>query len=246
MRQADVLRQQTQQVVEALLDQASAGRLLPGDSVSESDLARSLGVSRVAAQLAFGQLEDQEVLANGGDRGFQLAFIGPAKLRKILKLRFALERLAAAEICAAAAEGDDVYHPLAEIIERMRTVAAADDRRALTRLDMQFHRTMCELSGNGALVRAWEQISGPVFILFGLAATTKPPASTAEDHAHFLQSLRQGCPSNLDRTIQSHVFDNVLAIDFAAIVERLRQARLRDSTRAEQVFESDYRVAGVA
>lgn len=158
-----------------------------------------------------------------------MALIGPAQLRKMAKVRFVLERLAAAEVCAAAAEGDDVYFPLEEITERMRTASANEDRRALIRLDIEFHRTLCELSGNEAIVRAWESMTNSMRIMFGLAAIAKAMLPIAEDHVQLLRDLRRGCPADLDRALQSHVFDNVLAVDYAGIVERLREARWRPS-----------------
>ncbi len=237
------VRPEVERVVDTVLERAVRGLLLPGDHLPEADLARDLGTSRSVAGAALRRLEDQGIVVDDGDHGARLVFFGSRRLRKILKVRFALERLAAVEIRAAASEGDDVYRPLTEVIDRMWTAAKADDRYALACADQQFHRTLCELSGNETLVRAWEQLACAVLIVFGLSTLYRPLGPVAADHEDLLRVVREGSAADLDRMMYLHLFDTVLSCDLAAIVARRREQRLHPPG---QDAGRGYPAAGVA
>ena len=215
------------QVVEAILELAVGGELLPGDRLLEADLARDLDVSRESVRDAFRELESMEVVVASPSAGVRLADVGTTRLRKMLKVRLLLEKLAAAELRAATAEGDAIFQPLDEIVERMRLAAANADRPALVRLDLAFHRTLCELSGNEALVRAWDQIAAQLVVVLSLAVRRRPPAVIVASHVELLHSLRFcDCSVQLDRTLDLHALDGLLAMNLEDFVDRLRRERL--------------------
>ena len=148
--------------------------------------------------------------------------LGVERLRKILKVRLVLEKLAVAELRAAAAAGDDVFFPLAEIVERMRAAASMGDSYALVRIDIEFHSTLVELSGNETLVRAWEQLRRQLTIIFALSTLQKRLMPIVEEHEVILRLMRTGSAAELDRAMDMHLLDNLFALDHSGFVERQR------------------------
>lgn len=218
---------QAREVIEAILDQTARGCLLPGDRLLEARFARELRASAGSVREAFRELESREVVVASQAAGVRLADVGTTRLRKMLKVRLLLEKLAAAELRAAMVEGGEIFQPLDEIVEQMRTAAAIQDRAMLVRLDLSFHRTLCELSGNEAIVRAWDQICGQLLVVLSLAMRCRPLPLVVESHSELLHSLRFcDCSARLDRTLDLHALDGLLAMNLQDLADRLRQQRL--------------------
>jgi DNA-binding GntR family transcriptional regulator len=220
-------RSQVDLVVDAVMERATRGLLLPGDRLVEAELARDLKVGRMAVRDAIRLLEGQGILVGTPGRSTRLMDVGVDRLRKILKVRLVLEKLAVAELRAAAAAGDDVFFPLAEIVERMRAAASIGDHYAIARIDTEFHRTLVELSGNMTLVHAWEQLAGQLTIIFGLSALQKRLPPIVEEHEMVLRLLRSGSDTELDRAMELHLLDNIFALDHTRFVERQRMFERR-------------------
>ncbi|HMR33623.1 MAG TPA: FCD domain-containing protein [Geminicoccaceae bacterium] len=213
-------------VVGAVLDRVVAGDLLPGDRLVAAELARELRLPPEMVVDGFDELESMEVVVVSQSAGVRLADVGTTRLRKMLKVRLLLEKLAAAELRAATAEGDEVFQPLEDIVGRMREAAARQDRPALARLDLAFHRTLCELSGNEALVRAWSQLSGQLTVVLSIVVVRRPPSVIVDSHVELLDNLRFcDCSARLDRILDLHVLDGLLAMNLQDFAARLRRQR---------------------
>jgi DNA-binding GntR family transcriptional regulator len=86
-------------VVERLESAIMAGRLQPGERLSEQALATEFGVSRGPLREAIRRLEGQHLLERTPNIGVRVADISPAELYEILVVREALEGMAC-RLCA--------------------------------------------------------------------------------------------------------------------------------------------------
>ena len=220
-------RSQAELVVDAILERAAKGLFLPGDRLVEVDWARDLGVGRVPVRDAVRKLESQGILVSTPDRCVRLMDVSVERLRKILKVRLTLEKLAVAELRAAAAAGDDVFFPLAEIIGRMREAASIGDRYGVACIDTEFHRTLVELSGNETLVHTWGHLARHLTIYFGLSTLQKRLMPIVEEHELILRVMRTGTAAEIDRITDIHLMDSLFALDHSGFVERLRMHERR-------------------
>jgi len=211
------------QVVDAIVEATARGEFLPGDRIVEAEVARSLNVSRIPVREALRLLESQSVVVNERYRGMRLMSVDIDGLEKILRVRLALEQLAGAEAIARLKAGKADIAPLERILAQMHTAADAEDSFGVARLDTEFHRKLCQLSGNEALVRSWEPLSRQLTIIFGLATRRKTLKSIVAEHDEVINALHEGDRAKFDRLMEVHILEYTRAIDYEDLVIQLRQ-----------------------
>ncbi len=216
------------QVVEAIVEATATGVYLPGDRIVEAEVARSLNVSRVPVREALRLLESQGIVVNERYRGMRLMSVNIDRLEKILKVRLALENYACREIAARAATNPDVLSPLEDLVRKQHAAAQSGDGYGLARLDTEFHHSLCKLSGNEVLVRAWEPLSRQLTIIFGLSTLRKDLEGIASEHDQVIDALRKGDVRNLEKVMEEHILEYSRAIDYEGLVEQLRLLERRN------------------
>src|SRR6201987_6444597 len=80
-----------ERVLEAIIDRT----LLPGQRITQNELADRLGVSRQPVSHALHILHRQGLLAESGRRGFEVTQLDPQRIRQLYEVRSAIDGLAA-------------------------------------------------------------------------------------------------------------------------------------------------------
>jgi DNA-binding GntR family transcriptional regulator len=122
------------------------GRLQPNERLVESDLARSLGVSRTLIRAALVRLEHEGLVEHERHRGARVRLVSEGEAVEILETRAVLEGLAA-RLTAERATAADV-EDLKGILADMQSLREADDLLAVSDLNAQLHRRLLEISGH--------------------------------------------------------------------------------------------------
>jgi DNA-binding GntR family transcriptional regulator len=211
-----------EEIVEAIVEATATGVFLPGDRIVEAEVARSLNVSRIPVREALRTLESQGVVVSERFRGMRLMSVDIERLEKILKVRLALECLAGAEVLERLEEDPTILAPLEEIAAKMHEAGERDDGYLVARLDTQFHRCLCELSGNEALVQSWEPLSRQLTIIFGLSTLKKQVKEIVLEHDEVLKALKSGNQESFNALMQTHILEYSRAVDYEQLVEQLR------------------------
>lgn len=212
-------------VVDAIVEATATGVFLPGDRVVEAEVARALNVSRVPVREALRILESQGIVVNTRYRGMQLMDVSVRGLERILKVRTALETLAVEEVLDLAAGNPAFLDPLAAVVAQLHHAADKGDGFGVAKLDTEFHRTLCRLSGNDVLLRTWEPLSRQLTIIFGLSALQKELDEIAQEHDELLAMLRAGDGPGAVLCMREHILDYSRAIDYEGLVEVRRRER---------------------
>ena len=189
------------QLREAILD----GRLKPGESLAEAQLAAQFGVSRTSIRQAKFQLT-QEGLLEFGSRGTAIVrTLTEIDVREIVELREALDSAAIRLACTRLSE--DAVSRLNRCIEQ---IEVAPDLLQLTTLDIEFHEEIVRAADNSRLLAAW-QLFRPQ-LLFWLASMHRIHASvvsgtqseTAQSHRELLNALQSGNPDRCEQCARRH------------------------------------------
>jgi len=215
------------QVVDAIVEATARGEFLPGDRIVEAEVARALNVSRIPVREALRLLESQSVVVSERYRGMRLMSVDIHGLEKILRVRLALEQLAGAEAMLRIANGTTDVTLLERILAQMHAAADAEDSFGVAKLDTEFHRCLCQLSGNEVLVRSWEPLSRQLTIIFGLATLRKTLKSIVAEHDDVVAALRKGERAEFDCLMEVHILEYTRAVDYEDLVEQLRQIEAR-------------------
>ncbi|MGZ4176967.1 MAG: GntR family transcriptional regulator [Solirubrobacteraceae bacterium] len=127
------------------------GRLQPNERLVESDLARSMGVSRTVIRAALVRLEHEGLVEHERHRGARVRLVSQGEAVEILEARAVLEGLAA-RLAAQRATAHDV-EDLKTILAEMQRLREADDLLAVSDENAKLHRRLADISGHETAAR---------------------------------------------------------------------------------------------
>jgi DNA-binding GntR family transcriptional regulator len=193
-----------EQATEALRHAITTGELAPGSHVSEVDMAARLGISRGTLREAMRVLQNEGLLTASSRGRLLVRQMSSVELSDLFKVRAALEALAARTL----AERDDVTDVVEVLRGAVQRMADAEGPPWELRMsaDMAFHRTMCELSGNETLLRAWDAMAGSIqmsVIASGLERAVRN--MDVPRHFEIVDAIASGDPDAAAATVLAHM-----------------------------------------
>jgi DNA-binding GntR family transcriptional regulator len=180
-------------VAELIKDAILTGKLEPGDRIVEMKVASDMGVGTTAVREALFELESQGFVSRITNKGTFVTKLTPEDIEQIYRVRRELEGLAA-ELLQGRASEEDLAH-LDHLTGEMRKAGVQKDREGFYRWDMEFHRTIWELSGNRYLARALDNTVVPLFAFFLMRRVHERDcdlAASADRHREIVKALREG------------------------------------------------------
>lgn len=193
-----------EQALSALRAAITSGELEPGRHLVETELSEMLEISRGTLREALRQLE-QEGLLSAGPRGrLSVRHLDAKEIRDIYAVRAALEALAARTLCELP-DRATVVNALHEAIDAME---AAQDESVEDRVesDLEFHRTLCRLTGNETLLHSWNSLEGSIRMSIMFAGREKGIRNMGVDrHREIVAAIETGDVSLARQTIIDHM-----------------------------------------
>lgn len=180
------------------------GELSPGERLNENQLAMRFGTSRGPLREATRSLEAKGFLESKRNRGVFVRQLSLDEALDIYDLRAALFGLAGRLV--AQRMTDDLLRRLSGLVEAMDDAAARSDFEAYYPLNLTFHGTIVEASGNRMLVHEYQRFVKKMHLFRqrslvqggGLAVSNR-------EHAEMLASLAAGDPERAHTTHWLHV-----------------------------------------
>jgi DNA-binding GntR family transcriptional regulator len=140
----------SERVYESLVEMIVRGKLEPGKSVSEVELARSLNVSRTPIHEAVKQLVKDGLIVQAANRRPIVVSFGPEDIRDVYEMRIILE----SEAAAKSAERLDLstLQRLDEALKQFRkSKVTASTIASWVQLDDEFHSVIAGAAGSPRL-----------------------------------------------------------------------------------------------
>ncbi|MGX1347718.1 DNA-binding GntR family transcriptional regulator [Bradyrhizobium elkanii] len=134
-------------LLEAIIDRT----LLPGQRITQNELADRLGVSRQPISHALHLLHRQGLVAESGRRGFEVTQLDPQRIRELYEVRGAIDALAARLAAARVKEDAAARTQLEAALEAGRAIDDGTPLARLIALDVDFHSAIYRLAGNSAI-----------------------------------------------------------------------------------------------
>ncbi|HEX9086702.1 MAG TPA: GntR family transcriptional regulator [Arthrobacter sp.] len=193
-----------EQALSALRIAITSGELEPGRHLVETELSDMLQISRGTLREALRQLE-QEGLLSAGPRGrLSVRHLDAKEIRDIFAVRAALESLAARTLCELP-DRAQVTASLRTAIEAMAAAAKASLEERIES-DLEFHRTMCRLTGNETLLHSWESLEGSIRMSIMYAGVERAVSNMSVDrHYDIVAAIESGDASLARQTILEHM-----------------------------------------
>ncbi|MET7989429.1 GntR family transcriptional regulator [Amycolatopsis sp. NPDC005232] len=205
-----------QQLVDSLRAEIASGELGAGSALVENALSERFQVSRGTVREALRELHDQGLVVQRPRTGTFVRRLSPADITEIYDVRAALEGRAAVAI-ARSPLWDDYADQLERHVDEMHRARTGTflDR---IRLDLEFHRLLCKLSGNNTLAQAWEHlVTQMLSVHAGMGESLVLPLMAAEDHLVFVDAIRSREPARIQAT-----FDEIMAHSAAQLLASMR------------------------
>jgi DNA-binding GntR family transcriptional regulator len=206
--QGRVLRQE---VCDGVRQAILAGDLAPGSRVLEVQIAASMGVSRAPVREALRQLEQEGLIEFYPHRGAVVVGVPEDEIDVIYQLRATIEEEAITRVCANVTPED--IERLEESLAEIKRVRSEGDIAKIAEADLQFHRTLVELSGFRLLLRIWSSLDGMVRARTYLAMSNRAPGrdflmeSGVVSHSALVEAIKSGSQKRAARAAREHVME---------------------------------------
>lgn len=206
-------RSLSDQVYYRLREGILTGTIPSGERLLESEIARLMGTSQAPVREAIQRLVNDGLVVKHLRNSAVVAETTLQDYHELFQIRALIERLAARRV--AGTIRPEQCGQLEELIERMRAAAEAHNLHTLAINDMEFHRLLCEWSGNPTLLRAWMPLSAQVlrFLTQYEIQDYETPLEIANEHQALIAAL---CSHDVDRaeaTWGEHILSSFRHLD---------------------------------
>jgi DNA-binding GntR family transcriptional regulator len=178
--------------------------LMPGDRLSESELAHQISISRTPLRQALQRLQHEGFVEAIPKVGWLIPALDFARFDELYEFRVLIECHAAGAVCLAD-RNDAVLHGLSRAwqvpaSERLR------DPGKIAALDEAFHGEMVECTGNREMLRTYREITERMRIIRRLDFyQPERIAATYEEHARILAAIQTRRGDEAQRLLRAHI-----------------------------------------
>jgi len=198
---------------------------MPGDRLSESDVAQQINVSRTPLRQALQRLQHEGFVEAIPKVGWLLAPLSFGKFDELYDFRVLIECFAVRELCAAGQERSGLQK-LARIWQ-VPVRERLQDAVKVGGLDELFHWQIVESTANREMLRTYREITERMRIIRRLDFT-KPDriAATYDEHAKILSAIQKRRADEAQRLLRAHIEQSKLEVRKITL-DMLYQARNR-------------------
>ncbi len=193
-----------EQALSSLRRAITSGQIRPGTHLVETELSDAMQISRGTLREAMRQLQ-QEGLISAGARGrMTVRHLDAKEIRDIFAVRAALESLAVREL-SDREDREDAVEVLRDAVREMerRETASIEDR---IEADLNFHRRMCQLTGNETLVHSWTSLEGSIRMSIMFAGIDRGIRNMdARRHLDIVDAIDTGDADKAAATVTAHM-----------------------------------------
>ena len=166
------------------------GRLAPGTTLLETELAALLSLSRTPVREAAIKLAEEGLVSIRARHGITVRDLSLRDVAEILDVFSALE-IRAVALVARRGLSKPEYDHLAGLLDRMERHTASGDIARWSDLDDDFHSSMVSLCGNGRLQRTLGEYWGQQFRARMLVLSLRPsPQQSDAEHREILAAVQ--------------------------------------------------------
>ena len=185
--------------------------LMPGDRISESELARQIDVSRTPLRQALQRLQHEALVEVIPKVGWRIPTLNFDKFDALYEFRVLIESHAVRALCASDSERSRLHKlarawqiPLKERLHDPHKVGA---------LDEVFHSRIVECSGNVEMMRTYREITERMRIIRRLDFfKDERIALTYDEHAKILAAIQKRRSEEAQRLLRAHIEQSRLEV----------------------------------
>jgi DNA-binding GntR family transcriptional regulator len=193
----------TVEAFERIRNAIVSGGLEFGEQLSETQIAKALGMSKAPVRAAFMELRDKGLVTIIPQSGTYVFSPTPEDVRTLSQFRALLEEEAIRE--AMKRKPQEVVAKLEEAVARMRKALAGKDYAAYGEADSAFHLAILEAAGNRYLIKAYALSSTALEALRARLQRGGFRARSYDEHVEMARLLKNGKIDKASRLMRVHI-----------------------------------------
>ena len=193
-----------EQSLDTLREAILSGELKPGQSLTEMDLSRQLGVSRAPIREALRILNSEGLVETIPYHGTTVRRLTKVDIEEIYSLRILLETYAMERVIETCEPAD--LRCLRQMVDGMVTAGDIGDLKAVNALDRDFHDALIEMSGHHLLQSMWQMVAMKVRQVMALVNRRNTDLTQiARNHLPLLDAMEAGDVARASEILRGHV-----------------------------------------
>jgi GntR family transcriptional regulator, gluconate operon transcriptional repressor len=205
-----------QQAWEILRDLIVRRVIVPGQKLTERDVAKLLGIGRMPARDALMKLEEQGLVVTKPGARYVIE-LNERDIENWFEIRQALEGLSVKDAVLRQSMGD--RNRLRQALEAMSTAIEQRNQGMYVQKDLEIHELIWNMSGNRQLIDMLRAMIGPIFVLIASQTNIQHDWDAVFNlHARLVEAICSGDSSAAIEAMQQHNADS-LAWSLAAFRE---------------------------
>jgi DNA-binding GntR family transcriptional regulator len=191
--------------VYALIRQAiTSGRFVPGQRLSERELAAQYTVSRTPIREAFRHLIQEGLVVYKPNSGYRIIPLSEELARHILVVRETLESMAAR--LAAQRDPKGTAEAMAKTFPKARRAHREGQLSELIAANQSFHQALVQSSGNPVLCAMYRTLQGYIGLMMSVSLSwPRRPVETIAEHGEIVQALKSRNGDVAEKAIRKHI-----------------------------------------
>ena len=182
----------------------TSGRFVPGQRLSERELAAQYDVSRTPIREAFRHLIQEGLVVYKPNSGYRIIPLSEELARHILVVRETLESIAAR--LAAQRDPKRTAKTMAKTIARARHANREGQLSELITANQEFHQALVQGSGNPILAAVYHTLQGYMGVMMSIPLSwPRQRVETIQEHGKIIRALKSGNPDVAEEASRQHV-----------------------------------------
>jgi DNA-binding GntR family transcriptional regulator len=192
-------------VYDALRESIVTVQVPPGSLLTETAVSLRYGVARPTAKAAIERLVSEGLLTRQAHRAAQVPQLSRDDIEDLYSSRALIEEAALHNLAIAETVPSTALALHRELLEHVKN----DDRAALARTDIDFHRALVEAQHSPRLSRMHSLIMGEIELCIGQVQAHQliRAADVAEQHQGILDAVAVGDIALAGRLTREHIFN---------------------------------------
>lgn len=196
-------RSLAEDAAERIRERILAGGYRQGEHLVESKIAQQLKISRGPVREAFKLLRAEGLVEEEPRRGTFVVRLESSDVLEVYQLRAAIEGRAARLL--AASRDPEALAELRALVDRIDAAVRAGDTAEVSRADLDFHESLCRLSGNSRLLEVFTRY---IAVLRALLRLDERVYSSADEialqHRPLLRVIESGDADRAAAELEEH------------------------------------------
>jgi len=186
------------------------GMIKPGERINETQIAKDMGISRSPVREALHMLKKEGVVVSIPYKGTFVNLLGQKDIEDMYIIRGLLEAYAIEKVIEN--KNEESLECLRKNVEDIEKDVEKKQLKELVSKDIEFHRNICNLSGNEKLIDIWEGFQTQIEVLINLEGSFYERFQLlAVEHRELLSLIMEEKTKQAQEKIKAHISQ---ALDF--------------------------------